>query len=223
MLIQPILGFISGFGFSLPWPKVPILDIELPDLLNFDMAAIVASIRAKFPDISQFYALIPLLPNPLFPTINIPSLGIVEAIQMLIKGFIVTVAGFVVSIFNIVKGILNRKAFGFFNLSLPSFPTLPTDWASLIGLLGLTVPDLNLQFRVPNITLDDIFAKIQIPGLSLPELNLMFPDLAAPEITFMQIAKLGFMALVLVLIKIFKSVTDIISRFIGFSFPQICI
>jgi hypothetical protein len=221
-LISPALAFVKSFGFNLPWPKVPILDIELPDLLSFDMAAIIAIVRAKFPDLSKFYALIPLMPGVMFPTMSIPSLNIIEAIQMLIKNFIVTTAGWIIALFNIIKGIVNKKPFNL-GLSLPEFPTLPTDWASLLALVGLDPASLEALFKKAGVKIDAFFAKIKIPGFSLPDFSVLFPDLGSPEVSFFQIMKVIFLAVVLILLKVFKTVCDALKSIIGFSFPKICI
>lgn len=221
-LCSPILAFLKAFGADIPWPKVPVLDIDLPTLLALDMAALVLIVKGKFPDLSKFYALVPLLPSVLFSGITFPALQIIEAIQALIKSFIVTMTLFVVTIFNLVKSIVNAKPFNL-GLSLPNFPTLPTDWASLIALVGL--PDID--FSLPNIDIGQLFSGLSIPGFPGFDLSFdfpgLFPDLNAPSITFYQMMKLVFLALVLVVTKLFKTVADALSSIIGFSFPQICV
>lgn len=225
LLASPILGFLSGFGIDIPWPKVPILDIELPALLAIDMAALVLLVKGRFPDLTKFYAMIPTLPTILFSGIAIPSLQIIEAIQALIRWFIITTTTWIISLFNTVLGIVNAKPFSL-GISLPSFPTLPTSWDALIALLG--IPNLDLNFKIPTVDINKMFAGISIPSfpgfnLSMPDFSILFPDLRSPSISFYQLTKVVFLALVTVVLSLFKAVADLLSSVIGFSFPQICV
>jgi len=222
--LQPIIDFVAGFGFSFAWPKIPVLDIDLPELLSSSFNSLVATVKEKFADIKAFLASVPGIPVPLFQNISIPELEIVEAIQALVRSYYTSLMTFATSVLNAVKSVLGGNPFNF-GLSLPTFPTLPTTFEGLLELIG--IPDIQAALAAGADHIKQLFASLSIPSfpgfeLSLPDWDQMFPDFVSGTIQLWQLAKTTFLAMVMSICKMFKDLADILQQFIPFSFTTIC-
>ena len=225
LFLQPIMDFVKKFGFNFKFPPMPILGIDLPALLKMSFSSLVMMVKTKFSKIQDFFAQLPMLNNPIFPSISIPSLELVEGVQALVKSYYVILMSFATKVLDAVKSVLSKKPFEF-GLKLPSFPKLPTSLPDLLALIGIT--NLEKFLKLPNLDLKAFFSKLSVPSfpnfkLTLPDWNTLFPDFMSPAVQILQLIKLVFLSMVLSIVELFKNVADILKKFMNFSFPKICV
>lgn len=223
--LKPIMDFVKKFGFNFKFPPMPILGIDLPSLLKISFASLVMMVKVKFNNVLDFLKAIPSINVPLFPSISMPSLEWVEGVQALVKSYYVILVAFAMKVLDAVKSVLSKKPFKF-GLKIPTIPKLPTSFNDLLILIG--IPNLPNFLKMPNLDLEGFFKKLKVPSfpnfkLSLPDWKMLFPDFMSPAIQIWQLLKLVFLAMVLVIVVLFKIVADILAKFIGFKFPKICV
>ena len=211
-VIQPMMNFVG----AIPFPVIPILGLTLPDLLaGFDMAALVARFRNALSGLT-----VPSLPDPLMPSINAPDFEVVTKIQALIRDYCVALITMVTSLIDMVISKLGKKPFNF-GVSFPALPNIPTSFAGLMALFA--IPDFG---SLHGLNIADFFSNLSLPGF--PGLNFAIPspffgDVSVPEIEFVEIMKNMFMAMVMWCAAKIGDFCALVSRFISFSLPTVCV
>lgn len=232
---DPIIGFL---GIAFEFPKIPYLNISLPDLLNPDFN--IASLIPRLPefalptfDMSSLIPSVPTLPDPLLPNMKIPELELVAKVQALIQAYSGTLLTSLTALISQVVDKLGRRPFNF-GIDMPAIPTMPTDFGSLmapvLALYGVpTVEALLTKIKTPGLALLSIEAMMSgmsIPGF--PDLNLavpspLFGSFNNPQLAIMQMSRNLYASMSNAALAIVKRFCDAIKNFIDFSFPKICI
>lgn len=217
---DPIISFL---GIAFEFPKIPVLNLSLPDLVmpNFDITALLAHL----PNFS-----VPMLPDPIFSGMKIPEIEALAKVQALIQAYMGTLLTALTSLISAVVDKLGKKPFRF-NIAMPQIPTLPTSFDDLMlpiyALLGVAdLHSLLAKLKNPNFSLAALMSGISLPGF--PNLNLLVPDpmfgkFANPHLSIMQMSKNLYAAMANAALTIVKQFCDAVKRFISFSFPKICI
>lgn len=227
-VIEPLVSFLGISGFT--FPTIPELNLSLPDLINpnFNMASLIDSMKDMLPNIS-----VPMLPDPLFPNMNMPEVENLAKVQALIMDYCSTLIETCTSLISSTVGKLNAKPFSF-GISMPTIPTLPTDFDSLMAPMygSLGVPDLEsmmAKYRMPELEVPDVstlFSGLKFPGF--PTMNLAVPDnllgdMHCPQMEITEMAKNYYMAMCNYCGTVIKKFTEDISGFVSFSLPAICV
>ena len=228
-MIKPLVDFLGGALNSI-LPKIPGLPFNLIDLLTLNVDAMYASVRNTM--IHYGTSLWALVPNPMFPNFNIPDLQIVNIIKMTIKGYISDLTGLVTGLIGRVTSILEIGGMP----AIPAFPSISQIYAAIASHLQL--PNFNINFLIPGFkipdfpnftmpSMTDLFSKLPIPGFGtllamIP--NPLIPTFKMPNIEFMEMMNILYGQLhIMVIQPIMDFINNTLGRFIGFSFPTLCI
>lgn len=216
--------------FSLPWPAIPGLPgISFPDLMALNPAALVASLKAmvQLPSINGLipdfnFSFLPHVPSPLFPTLRMPDMEVLLALQMTASAYLSNLATMLFTMANEVADIFEVSKLP----ALPAFPSLASIMAMLPPIPPLpdfSIPDL--VFPRPVLpTLADLkgLAFGAFGGFQLSMPDPLIPSFSIPEYDFTQ----GLTALYSSLNSInLKTIADFIPDTLGLSLPipELCL
>lgn len=213
--LQPLVEFLD-ISLDSILPKIPGTNLTLLDLLALDptkiydtLSVIPLSILASFPGV----------PNPLTYSITAPSIDIITAIQGVINGYVNTVTNTVVSLINDVVNILDIGG-------LPTIPVVPSLESLQAIIIPPTLPIVDVTKLLNQFSLNDLLALIPIPGFpAFPLLPIpLVVSVDIPEINMMLGLNLFYTNLTMFpMTIIFNFIENVLSEFIGFSFPTVCI
>lgn len=243
-IIKPVLSKL-GIAIGKFLPKIPGLpNFNLLDLLSGQWDKLVAAVKKAL----SFGFTLPMLPNPLFPTLKMPSLEIAYTLQAII-------ANYMFIVIDKTAGIVQKVTKLFKGMPFPTFPKFPSPEEILLSIIGKipglpkfpTYADLlahlKLKFKlphipsfadvmaklndlVPNIDISALLAKISLPAMpKLPQLpNPLIPSFNFPDIEL----ALNMLAFNINLqLGVLKPIMDFIMNTLGkklsFTFPKICI
>lgn len=163
-LINEFIGKITAIIPAIALPEMPGLPgVTLPDLLVPDPAALLAMINVPGFDFSG----IPNLPT-LWPTIVIPELLPLMALQFASQGFVAALTTSCLTLLSSLLSFLHSSHISF--PAAPTFPTMPT-LADIEALLPPFPTWEDLQLTIPG-----------FPAFALP--SPLVPSMSIPEVDF---------------------------------------
>lgn len=187
--------------FSLPFPSMPGLPgFDFSDLLSMDIEGLVNAVKNMLPGSLS----LPGVPWPLFPSMSIPDMEILSAIQLTIGMYMGNMCNL---LFAMVNGVADL-------LMLPTMPAIPS-FPSISSIMAM-LPE------VPS--LDDLKGLVfgAFGGLSLSLPSPLIPGFDCPQYDFIQGLKALYTGMgnyVLQLITDF--VTSVLG--LGLSLPTLCL
>jgi hypothetical protein len=203
-IIRPLVSFIGGVLSSI-LPKIPGTLLTLIDLLAMDAKGLYNSVKGA---ISQFgISIFSLVPSPMFISLSIPDIEIVNTIKLILKQYMNLCVGVITGLISQVTSILAIA-----NMAvLPILPSLSAIMKIIRGNINLSLPD--------------IFALLVFPGfpvITIP--HPLIPNFSSIEVELLEGLNIFLGEMINSLLgTIMKFITDILSAFIGFTFPTICI
>ena len=156
ILIDFLIAGLTEFIPAIPLPTMPGLTATLADLLTFDPASLLVDIR----DIAFDFSLIGNLP-PLWPTVDIPDISSLQALQFSAEGMMQLLTGSLLTLIANFQSYLDDLELSYG--ALPTLPVIPT----ISELMALLPP-------IP--TLADI-PLLLVPGFP----SLVFPNPLRPD------------------------------------------
>ena len=223
-MMNMIKPMVSLLGISLDGflPKIPGLGINLTTLLSMGSAqALFAAIKGAMQRGFQF----PGVPSPIFPTLKIPDMEVFHTMQLVVSNYMQTVTTAIIGLI----GSVTRK------LKIPDMPAMPSI-PSPNDVIALATQKMEaaknaaiakgLALSSINLNLPALFASISFPGLpAMPVLpNPLVPHFSIPHVEFVQMLTSLMNSLTTgVLVPIMNFINNTLKRFIGFTFPTICI
>jgi hypothetical protein len=239
--ITPLVNFL-GLNLSAILPKIPGTNLSLLDLLALTPNVVVPQFTAAWKlDPTIFMA----IPNSIYYAMNSPGLTDLKIARAAVQSYFTLLIDFVVNLIN--------QAIGKINQSLPALPTIPTiptmvDLQLLAvpfipglppstpGIPGLppvpSVPGLpvvsvgTILAYLNKFSLNNLLSLIAIPGFpAIPSLPTpLVPNFTSPEYNFYVGLEVAFNELVAYPMSIIMNfINSVLSHFIGFSFPTICL
>lgn len=173
-MLTPLTNFL-GQDLSSVMPKVPELNISLPDIMNGNPQDLINSVKAKLDQGITF----PNIPSPLFPDMSIPQFESIQITGNLIKSYLMTIPDFIFGLINQVTG----------KLKLPGMPSLPT-MPSLSDVQAMIMSKVDgatsyLDVIKSGLSMNQIF-DFQLPSFpKMPSLpDPLIPNVKMPEFEF---------------------------------------
>lgn len=217
-MVKPMLDLL-GMSLDSFLPKIPGLGLHLLDLLSSAPDAIVNAVKNAIAAGFRW----PGIPSPLFPKFSLPSMEALQTLQMIVADYMAKVAGLIPAL---IKKVTDK-------LKIPgiSFPTLPTKDEIIAMVLSLIpgVPDIGALIDRCRDKIEDVIAmlsSLSFPGFPpLPSIPWpLIPNFRLPDFEF----NYSLTALVTslttgLMTKIMDFIENTLKRFLGFSFPQICV
>jgi len=159
-MIKPIVEYL-GLAMDLI-PKIPVLNMSITDLLAASGDELIAKLQGLVP--------------PLYWSINIPEVSIVQYMKQLTSNYLMALAGFLQGL---IKQVTDK-------IKIPGMPTLPTmpTMEDVKNLLLAQIPPPITDLK--NIDLNALISNISIPGIPFDfSLPVPFvPTFNIPEIDF---------------------------------------
>lgn len=216
-IIQPLVNFLSlDIGSILP--KFPVLDFNLIDLVEGKIAPIIAKIKSMIAKGES----IPGIPDPFFPDAAMPEIQVVQTLSNVVASYLLQIPSFITGLIGQVTSILEIG-----NISgIPEMPTMDT----IVGKLKERASEISGGVVA---SIQDIM-KIDVTTLfdfSMPGFPKM-PAIPSPLIPSFTIPTIEFHEALAILINYFASsglllildfVQSVLSSFMTFEFPTICI
>lgn len=213
-LFTPIVNFL-GLSLSSILPKIPVININLLDLLTLNPSSIYALI-GNIPNISL--PTFPALPIPIFQNLLIPEIELLNKVKFITTGYMTLL---ITTISSLIGTVTDQ-------LHLPGLPTLPTipSFASLQSLLLAPFSGFSNLLGVlhSGVSITDLF-NITIPGFpALPALPFpLMPNFVSPEIYLMETLKIMNAELASYPMTLIVNFCTNTLGSLGFSFPTLCV
>ncbi len=231
-LYTTIVAVVKKLGMNLLalLPKIPILNINLIDLLTADAKALVATIKAaiKAAIDKGLDTLAGLFQLPWNYSFNIPDIDVLQMLQALIRDYLVRIVNLLISL---VKMVIDKfkKILGFIKMiELPKLPTFEEILKMILNLFQL--PDfgaLIALIRQQYETIKQIFTALSAAfaafGVVFTVPDPLMPDLKMPEIEFKQML-LAFFNDVIAgpVAKLIEFIQTLLKKILNFKLPLLC-
>ena len=211
-------------------PKIPILNINLIDLVTADAKALVAGIKAaiKAAIDKGLDTLAGIFQLPWNYTINIPDIDVLQMLQALIRDYLVRVVNVLIEL---VKKVIDKfkKILGYIKMiELPKLPTFEEIIKLILSLFQL--PDISALIatirKIPEMikniftALSAIFAPF---GVFFTVPDPLMPDLKFPEIEFKQLLLAFFNDVIMGPFKLLMDfILTVLKKILNFQLPVLC-
>lgn len=244
--IKPLADVIGG-AISALIPNIPLIGLNLIDLLALDATNLYKSIREaifsfQFPDIDinlpdftlPTFSLpnipipeFPTLPIPMFSTLSIPSIELVNTVKLILKDYMNTLMNIIPNLVNQVVGIL--ELVGIPTLVVPQLPTLDEIKAQIAALVqwpdfDITLPEFPPLDFLKNFSVSELLSQITVPGFpsfSIPD--PLFPNYSNFEHELMEGLNILYQEMIAYPMQQIMNFLNNFLSILGFSFPTICI
>ena len=239
-MINPLLSFAGGL-----MPTIPLIGLSLTDLISCNPTALYDSIRKailqfQFPDIDftlpdftlPTFSLpnismpsFPTLPIPMFGSLSIPSVELVNTVKLILKDYMNVVTGVITGLINKATSILQIASFP----GIPAFPSMTEIMGQISELVKWPGFDINLP-TFPSLdfltgfSLNDLFGGLSFP--SFPSISLpdpLIPNYSNFELEFMEGLNIMFQTLITTPMNLIINFLNGPLSIIGFSFPTLCV
>lgn len=230
-MIKPMVGVIGGMLESL-LPKIPILGINVLDLLAMSPADLKAIIKAKYQESRDalMAAFSAFLPIPLYPGFDIPSFEI-NAIIKAIYSYCIN--GLITLCTSLINQVINKLKLSA-TLILSILPTLSDLQAMLKQMAGQLVGKLADEFAdeldainavlQQGISINQLLAMINFPGLGSFHLpDPLFAGLSSTAIELAEAIQIYMANLMAAIIQQLADFVQSVLSMLGITFPEICI
>lgn len=239
-MITPLLNFVGGII-----PAIPLIGLNLVDLLACNAAGLYKSIREailqfQFPDIDftlpnftlPDFSLpnisipsFPTVPVPMFGSLSIPSVELVNTVKLLLKDYMNVLTQTITGLIDQATSILQIGSFG----GIPSFPSMTEIMGQLAELVKWPNFDINLPTFPPldflkGFSLNDMFGGLSFPGfpsISLPD--PLIPNYSNFELEFMEGFNIMLQSLITTPMTLIIGFLTGPLSLLGFSFPTLCV
>jgi len=219
-----------GLALEALLPKIPVLNINLIDLVTADAKALVAAIKAaiKAAIDKGLNTLAGLFQLPWNYSFNIPDIDVLQMLQALVRDYLVRVVNILISL---VKKVIDKfkKILG--NIKMIELPKLPTFDEIIKLILNLfQLPDISALIemirKVPEM-IKNIFTALSAFfaafGVVFTVPDPLMPDLKMPEIEFKQLLLAFFNDVIMGPFKLLLDfILTILKKVLNFKLPVLC-
>ena len=232
-LLTAIKAVVEKLGLSLLalLPKIPILNINLIDLISADAKALVAGLKAAIVAAIDkgLDTLAGLIKLPWNLSVNIPDIDVLQILQALVRDYLVRIVNLLISL---VKMVIDKfkKILGFIKMiTLPKLPTFEEIIALILSLLP-QFPDIRALIeaikKIPELikniftALSAVFASF---GVVFTVPDPLMPDLKMPEIEFKQLLLAFFNDVIMGPVKLLLDfIMMVLKKILNFKLPVLC-
>lgn len=214
-MIQPLVDFL-GLDLLSVLPAIPGVNLNLSDILSVNPSALVDAVKEAMVNGID----LPFVPIPFYERLGIPDMSAIQAAANLSKAYVMMLPGFIYGLIDEVTAILDIAG-------MPALPAMP-DFDTVKQTLMSMVPGAEsvTELLSGGLSMSELFSSIAIPGFpglsGIP--SPLIPSISIPEFEFHEaVGVLQNHLSTFSLSLIMDFIDSVLSSFIGFSFPSICI
>ena len=224
-ILSPITSFL-GLSLRSILPTIPIIGLNLLDLLSMNPTAIYNAVEANLQNIQSNIGSFPFIDLPIYINIHCPDFELVTIVQGIIKGYLNDVINIIP---NLITSVLNKL--GLSNL-LPTLPVLPTITeleAAIISYAKSLLPSLPSLPNLSNIIesglrIETLILGLSFPGLTIPSIpNPLILGFNNPALVLREGIQMLYQEFLNGPLTIIVNFCNTVLSAVGFSFPPICI
>jgi len=221
--IEPLAEVIGSVISSLI-PSIPVINLNLIDLLSLDPTALYDAVKEAIENLT--FPSFPTIPSPLFSGLSVPSFEILLNVKLMLKDYINTLMNIIPDLVQQVSDILTL---GLSELVVPQLPSLSEIMEQIANLVEWPDFDINFPSFPPieflkGFSISELLSQITVPGFpsfSIPD--PLFPNYSNIEQELLEGLNILYQEMIAYPMQVIMDFLNDFLSMLGFSFPTLCI